>query len=87
MLVSTRAIRETGCIEISFTDNGPGIAPERIEEIFEPFFTTKGNGTGLGLPITKKIIEGHGGTVKVESEPGCGATFKVLLPLSKEPPS
>ena len=80
--VTTRLDREAGCIEIRFADNGPGIAPESMAEIFEPFFTTKGSGTGLGLPITKKIIEGHGGTVEVESEPGAGALFKVRLPAS-----
>jgi two-component system, NtrC family, sensor histidine kinase HydH len=84
VLVSTQLNREAGCIEIRFADNGPGISPQRVAEIFEPFFTTKGNGTGLGLPITKKIIEGHGGTVKVESEAGNGAVFKVSLPISTE---
>ena len=80
--ISTRLHPESGCIEISFSDNGPGISPEAAAEIFEPFFTTKGSGTGLGLPITKKIIEGHGGSVAVASEPGKGATFKVTLPVS-----
>lgn len=71
-----------GLVEIRFTDSGPGIAPEAIDKIFEPFFTTKGSGTGLGLPITRKIVEGHGGTLEVESRPGEGATFKVLLPVA-----
>jgi signal transduction histidine kinase len=80
VVVSTRSDRENGCIEIRFSDDGPGISPAAIGEIFEPFFTTKGSGTGLGLPITKKIIEGHGGGIEVESVPGHGATFKVTLP-------
>jgi len=79
--VSTREDRENGCIEIRFTDTGPGIPAETSSQIFEPFFTTKGSGTGLGLPITKKIVEGHGGTIDVESEPGHGATFTVKLPF------
>jgi len=81
--ISTLFDRESGSIVIRFSDKGPGISPEAIGRIFEPFFTTKGNGTGLGLPITKKIIEGHGGTLEVESEPDSGATFKVLLPVSR----
>ena len=78
--VSTVADRENGRIEIRFSDHGPGIPAEAAGKIFEPFFTTKGAGTGLGLPITKKIIEGHGGTIALESEPGHGATFRVRLP-------
>jgi two-component system sensor histidine kinase HydH len=81
--VSTLFNRESGCIEIRFSDTGTGISSEAISQIFEPFFTTKGSGTGLGLPITKKIIEGHGGSVEVESEPGKGATFRVLLPVAE----
>ena len=73
-----------GRIEIRFTDSGPGVSAQTRKEIFEPFFTTKGTGTGLGLPITKKIIEGHGGTIDVESEPGHGATFRVILPAGRE---
>jgi two-component system, NtrC family, sensor histidine kinase HydH len=78
--VSTSGDPEGGGIEIRFRDQGPGIPVEARREIFEPFFTTKGTGTGLGLPISKKIIEGHGGSIEVESEPGKGATFRVRLP-------
>ena len=81
--VSTRLDSLRSRIEVRFTDNGPGIPPDALPKIFEPFFTTKGSGTGLGLPITKKIIEGHGGTVKVESTPGAGATFTVTLPVAR----
>jgi len=84
VVVSTHFNRESGSIEILFADNGPGIAADAIGKIFEPFFTTKGSGTGLGLPITKKIIEGHGGALEVESEAGKGATFKVTLPVAGE---
>ncbi|WP_328747197.1 two-component system sensor histidine kinase NtrB [Geomonas anaerohicana] len=80
--VATSFDREAGLVEIRFTDQGGGIAADAIAQIFEPFFTTKGNGTGLGLPITKKIVEGHGGSVAATSEPGRGATFKVLLPVN-----
>jgi signal transduction histidine kinase len=68
-------------IEISFRDSGSGISCENIQRIFEPFFTTKPDGTGLGLAITKKIIEGHSGTMLIESEVGKGTTVKVALPM------
>ena len=84
VVVATRFDAESGRIEIRFCDSGPGISAEAMGKIFEPFFTTKGGGTGLGLPITKKIVEGHGGSVEVESEPGSGTTFKVTLPVAEE---
>lgn len=67
----------------SFTDTGCGIPPENLERVFEPFFTTKqkGHGTGLGLAIVYGIIDRHGGSVKVDSQPGKGTTFAVWLPL------
>lgn len=68
-------------VELAFADTGAGIPRESIEKIFTPFFTTKEGGTGLGLAITQRIVEGHGGTVTVESEPGQGTTFRVRLPL------
>lgn len=61
-------------------DNGPGIAPERLDEIWAPFRTSKANGTGLGLAIVRKIVEAHGGAVEVESAPGRGTSFLVTLP-------
>ena len=62
-------------------DNGAGIAPDKVERIFSPFFTTKDNGTGLGMAISKKIVEAHEGSVDVVSEPGRGTEFAVTLPL------
>ncbi len=62
------------------SDTGPGIAPEHVPHIFDPFFTTRPEGTGLGLPISREIIERHGGTLTVESAPGAGATFAIELP-------
>ena len=69
--------------EIRVSDNGSGIAAENMPHLFDPYFTTKDKtGTGLGLFITKQVIEERGGTIHAESAPGAGATFIVRLPLS-----
>jgi len=69
---------------VTFRDSGSGIDAESLQRIFEPFFTTKEDGTGLGLAVTKKIIEGHGGTLVVESSPGTGTTVTITLMLLPE---
>jgi PAS domain S-box-containing protein len=71
-------------VQVSISDNGPGIQPEHLDRVFEPFFTTKpvGMGTGLGLSISYGIVKEHGGRFTVESEPGRGARFLVELPAS-----
>ena len=66
-------------IIITVSDTGCGITKEQLPTIFEPFVTYKEGGTGLGLPICKQIVEAHGGTITVESEPGVGTTFCVTL--------
>ena len=67
--------------EIAIIDNGPGIARERHERLFEPFQTTKGSrGTGLGLAVTKRIVEEHHGHVRLDESDGHGATFRIFLP-------
>jgi len=70
-----------GQVEVRVKDNGPGIAPEDRAKVFEPFFSTKETGTGLGLALTQQIIQEHGGTIELESEPGAGTTFVVRLPV------
>jgi two-component system, cell cycle sensor histidine kinase and response regulator CckA len=72
-------------VEISVSDNGSGIPPEVRERMFEPFFTTKKNGTGLGLPTVRNIVLRHGGEVRVQSEPGEGTRFIILLPQTNKP--
>jgi two-component system, NtrC family, sensor histidine kinase HydH len=67
-------------LRIRIADTGMGIAPENLQTIFEPFFTTKQSGTGLGLAVTLQIIQEHHGRIDVESQPGKGTTFTVLLP-------
>lgn len=71
---------------ISISDNGPGIPKDILPRIFDPFFTTKpvGKGTGLGLSTAYSIIEMHQGKLSVESEPGAGATFTIILPVKPE---
>jgi len=64
-------------------DNGPGIPAEKIERVFNPFFTTKETGTGLGMAISKKVVEAHEGTIAVESTAGRGTEFAVSLPLPR----
>ena len=66
---------------IEVTDNGPGIEPEAMEDIFIPFFTTKENGSGIGLSLSRQIIQQHGGTIKVFSEPAKGSRFVVQLKI------
>ncbi|MGB2843432.1 MAG: ATP-binding protein [Candidatus Aminicenantaceae bacterium] len=67
---------------VSFKDTGSGISKDTMGKLFEPLFTTKAKGIGLGLAVTKTLIEGHGGTIDVESEVGKGSTFTVHLPIS-----
>lgn len=66
---------------VRLRDNGCGIAPDNLERIFNPFFTTKEKGTGLGMAISRKIVEAHEGTIDVVSEPGRGTELAVTLPL------
>ena len=72
-----------GFIKITFQDSGTGIDEKNIEKIFYPFFTTKEQGTGLGLAIAYRIVEEHEGRLTVESNPGIGTTFEVILPKDR----
>ena len=79
-------IVENTDVQVAIQDGGPGIPADVMPRIFEPFFTTKGKGegTGLGLSISHRIIEKHGGTIRVKSEPGC-TRFEVRLPIDGPP--
>ncbi|MDI1481646.1 PAS domain S-box protein [Polyangium sp. y55x31] len=83
----TRSI--DGRVVIEVVDNGVGIPPERISRIFDPFFTTKpvGEGMGLGLSVCHSIVSSFGGELLVESTPGVGSTFRVILPAAEPAPS
>ena len=75
----TTEVRDDGfCINVS--DTGEGIDEATIERIFDPFFTTRQEGTGLGLSISLKIMQSHGGTIKVKSKPGIGSSFSLVFP-------
>ncbi|MDA8325697.1 MAG: ATP-binding protein, partial [Nitrospiraceae bacterium] len=74
--------KQDGQAEISFADTGKGVAPEEAQKVFFPFYTTKAAGTGLGLSIAMRIMEDHGGTIRLKSSPGRGADFTVIMPLN-----
>jgi two-component system, NtrC family, sensor histidine kinase HydH len=80
--VKTRQVGDM--VEIAVIDRGPGIDPKNIESIFNPFFTTKSSGVGLGLAIVSKIVDEHGGSISVKSEPGGGSVFRVYVPFRED---
>jgi signal transduction histidine kinase len=82
--IKTRAAG--GTVEVAVIDRGSGIGTEHLRNIFNPFFTTKPEGVGLGLAIVSKIVDEHGGKISVESEPGKGSIFRVLLPMARPAP-
>lgn len=80
----TIATRLAGAmVEIEVTDTGPGIAPDNMESLFSEFMTTKSEGMGLGLPISRTIVEAHGGAIRAENRPGGGAAFIFSLPRAR----
>jgi signal transduction histidine kinase len=82
--ISVACLRKEFYVDVVVEDSGSGIEPSRIEKIFDPYFTTKQgrSGTGLGLYITKKVVEDHNGSIKVNSTPGAGTIFTIRLPLT-----
>jgi signal transduction histidine kinase len=80
-LISIESKSSSRGVEITVSDNGPGIPDDVMAKIFDPLFTTKSFGTGLGLPAVQKILEQHDGGLEVSSKPGQGATFTVWLPV------
>ncbi len=80
-LVLKTSFNETArAITVAISDTGKGIDASVLDKIFQPFFTTKAKGTGLGLAISKRLIEEHGGTIRIESSKGGGAAFRISLP-------
>ncbi len=68
-------------LSIDVRDSGEGIPADKLERVFEVFFTMREGGTGLGLPIARRIVEEHGGTLGLSSKPGAGTTARILLPV------
>jgi len=75
---------EANQVVVAIADSGPGIDPQVVGRIFEPFYTTKPQGTGMGLAISRSIIEAHGGRLWAEPNTPRGATFQCILPASIE---
>jgi len=73
-------------VAVEVEDSGTGIEPVDLDRVFNPFFSTKEGGTGLGLALTQKIVEDHGGSIDVRSAPGAGALFRIVLPLMPDMP-
>jgi signal transduction histidine kinase len=73
-----------GTVELSVADSGPGIPADNLPRLFEPFFTTKESGIGMGLSISRKIVEAHHGRIWAENRPAGGAVFHVTLPTAAE---
>lgn len=82
-IINVRLIEEGNFVKIEIEDTGKGIPDDVLPKIFDPLFTTKQEGTGLGLPSCKNIVEQHGGTIEVRTGVGKGTTFTVKLPITK----
>jgi PAS domain S-box-containing protein len=83
--LTVRVRRDAEAARLEIEDTGPGIPEEVRSRIFEPFFTTKASGTGLGLAVVKRIVDGHGGEIAVRSRPGAGTVFSLSFPLTSGP--
>jgi signal transduction histidine kinase len=70
-----------GTVTVEVADTGPGIAADERERIFRPFWSNDGRGTGLGLPIARELAVALGGRIELESEPGRGSRFQLVLPV------
>jgi signal transduction histidine kinase len=81
-LVTVRVRPVAKTVEVAVSDNGHGIAADKLPRLFEPFFTSKPNGLGMGLAISRSIVEAHGGRLWAENRPGGGATFTFCLPVA-----
>jgi len=83
LTVELRALGDQ--VELAVRDTGPGIPPSALARLFEPFYTTRAAGTGLGLAIVHRVVQEHGGRIRVESEPGVGTCFVLSLPAHPSP--
>ena len=76
-----RVAHADGMVTILVEDDGPGIPDEMRASIFDPFYTTKQHGTGLGLAVTRSIVEAHGGSIACEPRDGGGTCFRLAFPV------
>jgi len=81
LTVATERQDDPPSLVLQVADTGTGILEEDKDRIFDPFFTRKPEGTGMGLSISRQILEKHGAFVDVETEPGKGTTFRIIFPL------
>ena len=79
--ITVTSLQKGDTIVVRIQDTGPGIPDDVMSKLFVPFFTTRKSGSGLGLAVTRRIVENHGGTISVESKVGEGSTFQVVLPI------
>jgi signal transduction histidine kinase len=78
--VEVRVSGKDGFVHLAVSDNGPGMRQDELAKVFQPFYTTKAQGVGLGMPIVKRLVDLHGGEVRVASEAGKGTLVTLKLP-------
>jgi two-component system sensor kinase FixL len=84
ILTLSTAVEDDGMVKVSIADTGPGIAPEAVQRLFEPFYTTKSHGMGVGLSISRTIVEAHGGQLWAEAGKDGGTVFHLTLKALKQ---
>jgi len=84
LTISARGDKDA--VRVSVVDTGAGISRENLKKIFEPLFTTRGRGIGLGLAVSKRLVEANGASIEVQSEEGKGSIFTLVLPTSRPDP-
>jgi signal transduction histidine kinase len=83
--MTIQAAPDAGGVALSLIDTGKGMTPEVLAKAFRPFYSTRQGGTGLGLPMARKILAAHGGSIEVQSEEGRGTKFTIRLPAAEKP--
>ena len=83
MSIGASVVAADQCCDVTVSDDGPGIPPDEINRIFDPFVTSKSDGIGIGLSISRAIVEAHGGKLWAENEVRGGATFHFTVPMDR----